>query len=330
MDVLKYLTNCKVYSTAEQSDNEAEWLAARSRGIGGSDVGAICGVSPFTSARQIYLSKTGQFPDSMQFSAAAQERMRFGHLLEPIVADEYARRTGAKLVEVHATLQHKDFSWALANVDRLIVDDEGKPIGILECKTTGEYNNDDWENGDLLLSYIYQLNWYMWVLDIKKGAFACLVGGNKFYEYEIFRNDELLNEIIIPAATKFWNENVKLLIEPEMQAADTEFANTVFSAVVKNSEKTFEDDTTNELAATVFECKAKIKELTGIMEEAQNRLKDRLQDTEIGYTKDYTIKWSPRTQMRVSSDLLKTNFPEIYKQVLYPVNFRAMSIKGGF
>lgn len=329
MDALRYLTNCKVYSTVSQSEDEEAWLKARTRGIGGSDVGAICGVSPFTSARQVYLNKTGQFPDSMKPGQAAQERMHFGHMLEPVVAEEYARRTGAKLVSVNATLQHKDFPWALANVDRLIVDDEGKPIGILECKTTSEYNNDAWEEGELLMSYIYQLNWYMWIMDIKQGAFACLVGGNKFYYYDVFRNDELLNDVIIPAAKSFWFDNVLALKEPEMQSTDTEFANGTYSAVVKNSEITLADDTANDLAATVFDCKAKIKELEATMEEAQNRLKDRLKDHEIGYTKDFTIKWSPRSQSRVDTDKLKSLYPEVYNQVLKRIEFRAMSIKGG-
>ena len=329
MDALRYLTNCKVYSTVAQSDDEEAWLKARTRGIGGSDVGAICGVSPFTSARQIYLSKTGQFPDSMKPGEAAQERMHFGHMLEPVVADEYARRTGAKLVNVTCTMHHIDHPWALANIDRLIVDDEGKPIGILECKTTSEYNDEEWSEGELLLSYIYQLNWYMWILDIKQGAFACLVGGNKFYYYDVFRNDELLNDVIIPAAKSFWFDNVLALKEPEMQHTDTEFVNGIYSNVVKNSEITMADDVANDLARTVFECKAQIKELTQTMEEAQNRIKDRLKDVEIGYTKDFTIKWSPCSQQRVDTDKLKTCFPEVYNQVLKKIEFRVMYVKGG-
>jgi putative phage-type endonuclease len=329
MDALRYLTNCKVYSTVAQSDDEEAWLKARTRGIGGSDIGAICGVSPFTSARQIYLNKTGQFQDALKPGEAAQERMHFGHLLEPIVAEEYARRTGAKLVSINATLQHKDFEWALANVDRLIVDDEGKPIGVLECKTTSEYNNDAWESGDLLTSYIYQLNWYLWILGLEKGAFACLVGGNKFYHYDVFRNDELLKYTIIPAAKSFWYDNVLALKEPEMQSTDTEFINSIYSSVVKNSEIVLDDDISNDLAATIFDCKAKIKELTKTMEEAQNRLKDRIKDKEIAYTKDYTIKWSPRAQTRIDTEKLKTQFPEIYEKVLKRIEFRAMYVKGG-
>lgn len=328
MDILKYLPNCTVFSTVKQEDDEEAWLKARTRGIGGSDVGAICGVSPFTSARQIYLNKTSQFQDSLQPNDAAKERMHFGHMLEPIVADEYAQRTGNKIVSVNATLVHKDYPWALANVDRLIVDDDGRPIGILECKTTSEYMNDEWESGDILMSYIYQLNWYLWILGLEKGAFACLVGGNKFYYYDVFRNDELLENTIIPAAKSFWYDNVLALKEPELQATDTEFANNKYSTVVKNSEITLTDDDANELARTVFDCKTKIKELEKIMTEAQNRIKDRMQDNEIGYTQDYTIKWSPRSQKRVDTDKLKSEFPEVYAQVLKTIEFRAMTVKG--
>lgn len=345
--IAKQLPNCTVFSTVKQEEDEAAWLAARTHGLGGSDVGAICGVSPFTSARQIYLKKTGQYDESVQQSEASKERMHFGHMLEPIVADEYARReldgTNLRLVDIDATMQHKEFPWALANIDRLIVEDVyepisevngspkllySKPVGILECKTTSEYMNDEWESGEILKSYIYQLNWYLWILGLEKGAFACLVGGNKFYSYEVYRNDELLENEIIPKAKSFWYDNVLALKEPEMQQVDTEFANNIYSSVVKNSEIVFEDDESNKLAETVFNCKAKIKELTSIMEEAQNRLKDRLKDNEIGYCKDYTVKWSPRCQSRVDNDKLKAMYPEVYADCQKKIEFRVMSVKG--
>lgn len=328
MDILKMLPNCTILSTVRQEDDEAAWCAARTRGIGGSDVGAICGVSPFTSARQVYLNKTGQYQDSLGLNEGSKERMHFGHVLEPVVADEYARRTGAKLATVDATLVHKDFPWALANIDRLILNEDGTVKGILECKTTSEYMNSEWESGEILMSYMYQLNWYLWVTGLTYGAFACLVGGNKFYYYEIFRNDELLEETIIPAAKSFWFENVLALKEPEMQHTDTQFANAVYKSVVKNSEMTFIEDEVNDLARSIVDCKAKIKELEHIMEEAQNRIKDRLKDTEIGYTPDYIIKWSPRAQQRVDSEALKTNFPDVYNQCLKKIEFRVMTVKG--
>lgn len=327
-ELLQMLPNVRVVSTVRQEDNEKEWLAVRTKGIGGSDIGAICGVSPFSSARQIYFNKTGQYEDALKPGAASLERMHFGHLLEPIVADEYARRSGQKLLEIDATFSHKDYPWMRANVDRLIVDEDGKPYGILECKTTSEYNNEEWESGDILMSYIYQLNWYMYILDIKYGAFACLVGGNKFYSYEVYRNDELINDTLVPAAKNFWYNNVLALVEPELQATDTEFANTTYATVEKNSEVFLSSDVENELARTVFECKAKIKELEATMEEAQNRLKDRLKDHEIGYCRDFTVKWSPRSNSRVDTAALKRDFPEIYEKCKKQTNYRVMTVKG--
>lgn len=326
--ILEALPNCQVVSTVSQQENEKEWLAVRTKGIGGSDVGAICGVSPFSSARQVYFNKTGQFEEALKPGAAAQERMHFGHLLEPIVADEFAKRTGKKLVEAEATFAHKDFPWMRANVDRLIVDDNGVPYGILECKTTSEYNNEEWENGDILMSYVYQLNWYLHILDLKYGAFACLVGGNKFYHYEVFRNDELIRDTILPTVTDFWHNNVLALKEPELQATDTEFANITYAEVEKNSEITLTGDTENDLARTVFECKRQIKELEATLAEAQNRLKDRLQDHEIGYCRDFTVKWSPRSQTRVDTTMLKTDFPEVYEKCKKQTSFRVMTVKG--
>jgi putative phage-type endonuclease len=326
--LMQHLPNCKVFSTVKQEEDEAGWLAARTKGIGGSDIGPICGVSPFSSARKIYFNKTGQFKDALEPSGASIERMHFGHLLEPIVADEYAARTGRKLMKVDATFVHKDFQWALANVDRLIVDDDGKPYGILECKTTSEYNNEDWENADIPMTYIYQLNWYMWILDIKFGAFACLVGGNKFYYYEVYRNDELINNTLIPTAKSFWFDNVLALKEPELQAVDTEYANMVYAEVEKNSEITLDTDEANELAATVFKCKAEIKELTSILDEAQNRLKDKLQEHEFGYCRDYTVRWAPRSTTRVDTARLKRDFPDVYEACKATTSYRVMTVKG--
>lgn len=327
-EFLAALPDCVVSSTVSQAEDEKHWLKERTKHIGGSDIGAICGVSPFTSARQIYLSKTGQYEDSLQPSSAAQERMKWGHLLEPIVAEEFARQAGKKLVDAGATFVSKKYPFMSANVDRFIVDDNGVPYGILECKTTSEYMNDEWESGEILLSYIYQINWYMFVTGLKYGAFACLVGGNKFYYYEVFRNDELINDTLVPSALSFWYDNVLALKEPEMQTTDTEFANTKYSDVVKNSEIVLEDDTANDLARTVLECKLKIKELESIMNEAQNRLKDRLKENEIGYCKDFTVKWSPRSRSAVDNTLLKTNYPDIYEACKKTTTYRVMTVKG--
>lgn len=336
--ILDMLPNCKVFSTVKQSEDEESWKNARRAGIGGSDIGAICGVSPFTSARRIYLEKTLQYEDDADSRAAvsqigkgAAERMYWGHALESIVADEFLKRNQDEVEGIYnldATMQPRDpaFSWALANVDRIIKFKDGS-LGVLECKTTSEYNKDEWESGDVLESYVYQLNWYMWILGLRRGFFACLVGGNKFFQHEIHYNDELVNKRLIPAAREFWNVNVKNMIEPELAAVDKEFVNELYKDAQKNSEVFLNDDTADDLASTVMRCKAEIKALTKTMEEAQNRLKEHLKDNEIAHTPSHVIKWSPRAQSRVDSAKLKKEYPEVAEACTKTINFRVMTVK---
>ena len=330
MDILKKL-DCRILSTVTQEDDETQWLKNRTRGIGGSDVGAICGVSNYSSPRTVYLKKTGQYDEAINgFSDAAVERMRFGNLLEPIVADEYARRSGKKIAVSPATLVHKKQDWALANIDRFILDENGDPYGILECKTAGEFMNEDWENGELPLYYIYQLNWYLYVCDLEFGAFACLVGGNKFYYYELYRNDDIIKEMV-EKADEFWNHYVKNMIEPPLTGttADEEHVKKTHTEVEKDSEVFFEEDEINDLAKVVSVGKAEIKKLEKIVNEASNRLKDRLKNKEIGYTKDYIVKWSPRTQRRIDNDKLKVEHPDVFEKCTKEISFRVFTVKGG-
>lgn len=322
MDILK---NFKVISTVKQEDDETAWKHARRRGIGGSDVGAICGINQYTSARHIYLQKTEQYES--EFDGASQERMLFGHLLEPVVANEYSRRTGKKLAVANATMCHKEHNWALANIDRFILDDDGNPIGVLECKTAGEYMKDDWNDGDLPLSYIYQLQWYLFVTGLKYGAFACLVGGNKFFYYDVVRDDNLI-DMMFKKVDRFWNYNVKELVAPELDGSNS-CEDFVVKEAKKGSEIILEDDNYDELAATIVGVKAEIKKLEAIMESAQYRLKEQIGEHETAHTSSFTIKWPSRTQTRIDSTLLKAKYPEIARECSKVSSFRVFQIKGG-
>jgi putative phage-type endonuclease len=329
MSVLDFLPNVKILSTIKQEDDEDGWLKARTLGIGGSDIGAICGVSNYATARLIYLKKTGQY-ESEEFSDASKDRMRFGHLLEPIVADEYARRSGNTVVESPATMVHKDFPWAIANVDRLIVDEEGFPYGILECKTTDARNWSDWEDGDIPISYIYQLNWYLWILDLKFGAFACLIGGNRFIMIEMFRNDELLNEEMIPQADAFWNHYVSNLVEPPISGsdADSDYLKGKYVDPKKNSEILLSDNLELDEVADVFmEKKKELKQLEKDVDALGNIMKEAVGEFEIGHTLSHTIKWSQQVQNRVDTEKLKADYPDVYKKCIKEIKFRKLLVK---
>ena len=138
---------------------------------------------------------------------------------------------------------------------------------------------------------------------------------------------DLLNSEIIPKATHFWLENVNKLVEPEMQEADTAFVDATNKGCNKGSEMFFEDDTTNELLKTIYDCKVKIKELESIMEAAKNCIKDKLKDNEIGYSSDYTVKWSPRTRTALDSTKVRELYPEVYEKCVSTSSYRMMTVK---
>lgn len=321
--------HCNILSTVTQTEDEDTWLKNRTNGIGGSDIGTICGVNQFSSPRLLYLSKLGMYEDESADRTAAKERMHFGKVLEPIVADEFAIRSGLRVAVSPATYQHKEIEWALANIDRFIIDEEGRPYGILECKTSSEFMNNDWFEGDFSLSYLYQVQWYMFVTGLRVAHIAVIVGGNKFYSYEIPYNIELVKGTLLPSAEYFWEENIKKLIEPQIDGseASTNFLKSQYAECVKNSEIQLLDETTNDLANLIVESKKKVKALEATIAEAENRIKEKMKDTEIAYTIDRTCKWSPRSQMRVSTDLLKANFPDVYEACKHQINYRVFTVK---
>ena len=82
-----------VVDTADLS--REDWLAYRRLGIGGSDVAAIMGISPFATIRDLYNDKTGVLPliDEEESNWVAKE---VGHRLEDLVAEIFSRKTGLK------------------------------------------------------------------------------------------------------------------------------------------------------------------------------------------------------------------------------------------
>lgn len=163
-------------------DNTPEWHEQRSKGIGGSDIGAIFGVSPWNSRDDIFKIKTGQVkPEPQKTGSGALWR---GSTWESRIASMYAERNPDKL------LVHCKSSWVnnsrphqFANLDGLVYDPEtGKPESILEIKTSSTPGS--WEHG-VPKYYRMQVLWYMDAFGIKKGIVAVLLDDCDYREFEV-------------------------------------------------------------------------------------------------------------------------------------------------
>lgn len=191
-------------------------------GIGGSDIGAIVGLSPYKSAVDVWLDKVGR-KDASSHQAI---HLRFGQHLEPFVAKEYERVTGHVTVGLPQTLHHKSHPHLFAHVDRLVskggravIDPNGTVCTdtLLECKTASAFSSDQWGaewSDQVPPAYIAQCAWYMAITGCSEAHLAVLLGNSDFRVYRLLRDTEL-EEALIDAANIFWEHNVLGEVPPE-------------------------------------------------------------------------------------------------------------------
>ncbi len=187
-----------------------EWHDRRRQGITGTGIGAICGLNRYQTPLDVYLEKIGEIDHTTQHYSDA---MRFGNLLEPVVADEYARRVGVEVLEECEILEHKDHKFMLGSIDRWVGQDKGF---ILECKTA-RFISKEWGQqytDEIPASYLCQVAWCVAICDVPKADIAVLFGGQEFRIYTYERNIEFEDKLI-KIADNFWNNNVLKRIPPE-------------------------------------------------------------------------------------------------------------------
>ena len=191
-----------------------EWLEYRRLGIGGSDVAAILGISPFRTARDLYFDKLNIVTADDEGNWVAME---MGNLLEPLVAKIFAKKTGLRVFQRKCMFQHPKYPWMLADLDYLVELPDGS-TAILEIKTTN-YNARDnwWYNGKEIVPIYYesQGRHYMSVMNIDRVYFCCLYGNNEdeVIIRHIDRDMDYEKEMIALEQT-FWQENVLAKVPP--------------------------------------------------------------------------------------------------------------------
>lgn len=175
-----------------------DWLIARRLGIGGSDAAASVGLCPYKSQLELWLEKTGRKPG---VDLSDKEAVYWGTVLEPVIANVYADKTGAKVRKVNAILQHPQHPFMLANLDRSI-SNHPNGSGLLEIKTAGWRSALQWDEG-VPESYQCQVLHQLAITGKAWADVAVLIGGQDFRIYRINRDEEQINALI-ELETQFW------------------------------------------------------------------------------------------------------------------------------
>ena len=139
----------------------------RSKYLGGSDIGAILGLSRFRSPLQVWMEKTGK-----EVKKLDSLPLRFGSFAESFVASEYSRSTGFDLIHDESIYVHPEYSFMSAHIDRFVLEnDSPSPSRILECKTANPFSAGDWGevgSDQVPLTYLCQCIWYMAITNINR------------------------------------------------------------------------------------------------------------------------------------------------------------------
>ena len=163
--------------------NSEEWHAAR-EGIGGSDIGALMGKSPWKSAYQLWAEKTGQLSDEIEPSMP----MKLGTAFEAPIRDLFREQNeGCLKVYETGTWQSVANPILKANPDGIIEWEDGK-LGVLEIKFTRQY----WD--ELPEHYNLQVQHYLQVLGLGRGIVVAVAGG-EWKEFEVVWDDSLQKDM---------------------------------------------------------------------------------------------------------------------------------------
>lgn len=297
--------------------DRSEWLKWRKKGIGGSDAAAIAGLNPWKSPIAVYLDKIGETEPIED-----NERMRIGRDLEDYVAKRFVEATGMKVRRRNAILQHSEYPFILANVDRLIV---GKKEG-LECKVTNSYAKKEWED-EIPIYYEIQCHHYMAVTGYKAWWIACLIGNEKFVYKRIERDEEVIKNLI-KIERDFWENYV---IPRQMPAPDGSDAAT---EIIKKMYPNSNPEQVIKLPKS-YESKLQrldeIKELISKLDKEKKQLEQEIQvkmgENEIAIIGDRRVTWKTIHSNRFDSKRFKQDYPDLYKKYTNETSYRKFQIK---
>ena len=96
-----------------------DWLEYRKKGIGGSDVAAIMGISPFATIRDLFYNKTGVQPVIQEEEESNWVAKEVGHRLEDLVAEIFSKKTGLEVFPVRVMFRHPLQMWIFLFVCRM-------------------------------------------------------------------------------------------------------------------------------------------------------------------------------------------------------------------
>ena len=192
-----------------------EWSIARKDGIGGSDIPTLLGCNPYLSINEWFEIRMGRKESSAETNA-----MRMGHVLEPYIAESFAKMHPNLILDDTSVgnyiLVDSEHPWRRVSPDREFIDHKGYRV-LLECKSSHSWLDNQLATDGINEYWLLQTTWQMGISGIHKAYIAfmdtprytnCTIG-----ELELDFCSDLYN-LECEIADKVWHENLCKNIAP--------------------------------------------------------------------------------------------------------------------
>lgn len=325
--------------------DEPVWLEYRRQGLGGSDAPAVLGVSPFTTARDLYYDKLKIV--SFQDDDGNWVAKKMGHLLEDLVAQIFHAKTGYRVYQIKKMFYHPIHTFMLADIDYFVELPDGT-TAILEIKTTN-YNAKDhwwWDKQEIVpINYEIQGRHYMCVMNIDHVFYCCLYGNNE--DEAIIRHierDLVYESELIALERNFWENHILARNPPPytedgdliIESARRHFgpADPNAPEIVLNTGFTARIGRYLELKAEKSRCSSELNRIDGEMKRLQGQVVAEMgrsckASCSVG-ADAYTITYNPAQRTTITADdleRLKAQHPDIYERFVTVSESRRFGIK---
>lgn len=286
-----------------------EWLEARNKGIGASEVAAVLGESKWATPLSVWSRKVGLSKPKTETQA-----MQAGHYLEPAVTRWFEDDTGLTCEDPgeFTIFWHPDAP-IFATPDRFIVQPSdtlfeelfatpcpgGK--GLLEIKTTSAFNKEAWEDEPPLM-YQLQVQAQMAATGCRWAVIVVLIGGNRMEWFYVKRHSELIQQIV-PKLAHWWGKHVVNQIEPEViRGSDIDALNDIH-ATAEGKTVQFPERMA-QLDSELVSAKTSVKNMNSRIKDIEAQIRQFMGDAEYGVMPDghtYTLKTQHRKSFTVKA-----------------------------
>ncbi len=294
--------------------NREQFLLDRKKGIGGSDVASILGVSPFRTALEVYHDKTSP---ELALDEPTEDMQR-GVRVEKYILQEYAERSEVELNTNIPTIVDQEYQFMRANIDAKVI---GQNV-IVEAKST-KAPISSWEKG-IPEYYKAQVAYYAMLTNADYVEVPVLFSGWKYACFTYWRDAEY-EANIKEAVINFWNNHIVKNIPPKPTTTEE-----LMIAYPKLEQKTIEaDDDIREKVYLLQEAQEQRKELEKKEKELKNQIQGYMGDAgllDAGFCK-LALKEIKST--RFNANAFKEKYMELYQQYLNDSSYRKLQFIGG-